>query len=257
MSQMSNRHHKLLGLPVWQGNKSTLKNLILSEAEYLELFSINAEICIGQRNNDLWHKILSENKMNLIDGQWAKKILEWKYNERFEKLSGSDLIYDFCELAQRNNKKIFFLGASQQVADKAILNLRDKYTGIPCFSYSPPFEGKSISREVTMIILAKIKEFQPNYLIACLGAPKQEIWLYQNRGSLRKIGVEVVMGAGGSLDFVSGILPRAPLWVQKTGFEWLYRLYKEPWRWRRQLNSIPHFFLLSILDILKYRFLSK
>ena len=69
------------------------------------------------------------------------------------------------------------------------------------------------------------------------GAPQQDKWIARN---LDRLGVPVAMGIGGSLDFIAGRQKRAPKWVQRLGLEWLYRLMREPWRWRRQL-ALPRF----------------
>jgi N-acetylglucosaminyldiphosphoundecaprenol N-acetyl-beta-D-mannosaminyltransferase len=75
-------------------------------------------------------------------------------------------------------------------------------------------------------------------LYVAYGAPRQDKWISRNRQQLRT--VRVAMGIGGSLDFISGRAVRAPRWLQRLGLEWLYRFYKEPWRWRRML-ALPRF----------------
>jgi N-acetylglucosaminyldiphosphoundecaprenol N-acetyl-beta-D-mannosaminyltransferase len=79
------------------------------------------------------------------------------------------------------------------------------------------------------------------------GAPRQDIWIHRN---LARLGVPVCLGVGGTLDFIAGVVPRAPLWMRQHGLEWLYRLVRQPWRWRRML-ALPRF----MLRILRLRLL--
>jgi N-acetylglucosaminyldiphosphoundecaprenol N-acetyl-beta-D-mannosaminyltransferase len=86
-------------------------------------------------------------------------------------------------------------------------------------------------------------------LLVAYGAPGQDLWLARN---LPRLDVRVGVGVGGVFDFLSGRVPRAPAWVQRAGFEWLYRLIKQPWRWRRQ-RLLPLFALLAIAEALRLR----
>ena len=86
-------------------------------------------------------------------------------------------------------------------------------------------------------IAARIRSSEANVLLVAYGAPKQDKWIARN---LERTGVAVAMGIGGSLDFIVGTQQRAPRWMQRVGLEWLYRLMREPWRWRRQL-ALPKF----------------
>ncbi len=85
-----------------------------------------------------------------------------------------------------------------------------------------------------------INESGADMLLVAYGAPKQDKWIYRNREKLPT--VRVAIGVGGSFDFVTGKSIRAPRWVQNLGLEWLHRLLKEPWRWRRML-ALPRFVL--------------
>jgi N-acetylglucosaminyldiphosphoundecaprenol N-acetyl-beta-D-mannosaminyltransferase len=92
-------------------------------------------------------------------------------------------------------------------------------------------------------IIERIRAAQADVLCVAYGAPAQELWIYRN---LARLPVAVAMGVGGAFDFITGRQQRAPLRMQKLGLEWLYRLYREPWRWRRML-ALPHFALKVLL----------
>ena len=86
--------------------------------------------------------------------------------------------------------------------------------------------------------MARINASGAQVLYVAYGAPRQDKWIRRNRQAL--VTVRVAMGVGGALDFVSGRAVRAPRWVQRLGLEWLHRLYREPWRWRRMV-ALPRF----------------
>jgi N-acetylglucosaminyldiphosphoundecaprenol N-acetyl-beta-D-mannosaminyltransferase len=93
--------------------------------------------------------------------------------------------------------------------------------------------------------LTRIRESAARALAVAYGVPAQTLWIERNREALTEAGVRIAVGVGGAVDFLSGTVPRAPRWVQRIGFEWLYRLVREPWRWRRQL-ALPRFAVLVI-----------
>jgi len=84
----------------------------------------------------------------------------------------------------------------------------------------------------------------PQVLFVAYGSPQQELWIDRNR---ERLGVPVSVGVGGALDFVAGVIPRAPAWMRNTGLEWLYRLAQQPRRWRRML-ALPRFAWLILLS---------
>jgi N-acetylglucosaminyldiphosphoundecaprenol N-acetyl-beta-D-mannosaminyltransferase len=89
-------------------------------------------------------------------------------------------------------------------------------------------------------------------LFVAYGAPQQDKWIARN---LDRLGVPVAMGVGGAFDFLSGRAGRAPGWMRRLGLEWLHRLVRQPWRWRRML-ALPHFGWLVVMSALKGRLLS-
>jgi N-acetylglucosaminyldiphosphoundecaprenol N-acetyl-beta-D-mannosaminyltransferase len=93
--------------------------------------------------------------------------------------------------------------------------------------------------------LVRIRDAAARSLAVAYGVPAQTLWIERNRDALTEIGVRIAVGVGGAVDFLSGNVPRAPRWVQRIGLEWLYRLIREPWRWRRQL-VLPVFAALVI-----------
>lgn len=144
-----------------------------------------------------------------------------------EKISGSDLFPLLCEMCANKGYKMYFLGAAEGVAVKAAENLKKRYPELQVVgTYSPSFGFENKSEEIDFIY-QDIREKQPEVLIVGLGCPKQEKFILNHR---EKLGVPISLGLGASIDFEAGNVKRAPKWMSDHGFEWLYRLIKEPKR---------------------------
>jgi N-acetylglucosaminyldiphosphoundecaprenol N-acetyl-beta-D-mannosaminyltransferase len=140
---------------------------------------------------------------------------------------------ELCREAAENGRSVFLLGAAPSVADAAAQVLAGRYPGLKLAGAQHGYF--KVSEETDVI--ARIRRAAPDLLFVGMGMPAQEKWIAKN---LQALGVPVVMGVGGSFDVLSGRVGRAPLWMRRAGVEWLYRLVREPWRWRR-IAQLPVF----------------
>jgi N-acetylglucosaminyldiphosphoundecaprenol N-acetyl-beta-D-mannosaminyltransferase len=163
-----------------------------------------------------------------------------KFN--FEKLSGSDIVYDFCDFARENHLRVFFLGGQTESNEDAVEIIRWRY-GIEIEGYSPSFEEYPFSDNFNESCLEKIRRFKPKILFVGFGAPKQEYWIDDHKDTLLEIGVRYAISCGGTFDFVSGSIKRAPVFIQKIGLEGLCRFFREPnkTRLKRLIDSFKFF----------------
>ncbi|MBA4313288.1 MAG: acetylglucosaminyldiphospho-UDP acetyl-beta-D-mannosaminyltransferase [Chlorobiaceae bacterium] len=210
----------------------------ISNGSYHQIVTVNPEFVMKARKNILFRNILNEAELSLPDGigiVLASKLLGKQIPER---VTGVDTVERISALARDNGWRIFFLGAADGVAEQAADILRSKYPGIQIvgtYAGSPRIEEEEG-------ICSRIIDTKPHILFVAYGAPSQDIWIARN---LNKIKVPVAIGIGGTFDFIAGISSRAPVWIQRLGVEWLYRLFREPWRWKRML-ALPHFAALVI-----------
>jgi N-acetylglucosaminyldiphosphoundecaprenol N-acetyl-beta-D-mannosaminyltransferase len=149
-----------------------------------------------------------------------------------ERVPGVDLFQALCGSAARSGLRVFLLGGRPGSADLAASTMQNHFPNLQVDTYCPPFGFENSEIELARVRQA-VTLFRPDLLFVALGAPKQEYWIYEHG---RKLGAAVCVGVGGSFELVNGMVPRAPRWIQNIGFEWLYRLGREPRRmWRRYL----------------------
>lgn len=192
--------------------------------EHLHHVVVNvAKLVHLQKDEKLRDSVVSCDIIN-ADGQgvvWASKILGKSIPER---VAGIDLMQNLVALAYEKKYKIYFLGATDDVVKTVVEKYSKQYSTNIIAGYRNGYFSKSEEKEVA----ANIAATKPSILFVAMGSPKKENFLFDNKAMLS--GVNFVMGVGGSFDVVAGKVKRAPLWVQKIGMEWFYRMIQEPQR---------------------------
>jgi len=170
---------------------------------------------------------------------WASKFLGEPLPGR---VNGTDLFERLCEVASEKGLRVFMLGGRPGAADSAAQILQHKHPGLNIVgTYCPPYGFEADTAEMALIN-TKIRAAEPHILFVGLGAPKQEYWMYAN---CQQIDVPISLGIGVSFELVSGMVTRAPRWMQKLGLEWFFRLIVEPRRlWKRYIIGNPSFLWL-------------
>jgi N-acetylglucosaminyldiphosphoundecaprenol N-acetyl-beta-D-mannosaminyltransferase len=211
----------------------------IDKGEQLHHVVVNAgKIVALQKDLQLRESVNNSDLIN-ADGQavvWASKILNKPLKER---VAGIDLMQNLVAAAAKNNYKVFFFGAKEEVVKKVVALYSDMYSPSIIAGYRNGYFDKS--EEAT--IAKQIAESGAQLLFVAISSPTKENFLYQNKELLQR--VNFIMGVGGSFDVVSGLTKRAPLWMQKNGLEWFYRFLQEPKRmWKRYLIGNSKFLAL-------------
>lgn len=199
------------------------------------IITANAEMVMQAKQDSELHHILCQADLVLADGVgvvWAACRQGCPVPER---VAGADLVTCLLDTAARTGYKIFLLGAAPGVAKQAAKKMEDTYAGIKICGVLDGY----FTPDNEAAIIRSIKAAEPDILLAGLGVPRQEKWLWRHKQDL---GVPVSIGVGGVIDVLAGVVQRAPLWMQKAGLEWLYRLIKQPWRVKRMM-ALPRFVL--------------
>ena len=184
--------------------------------------------CVNVARRDWQYRDTLQNVDALLpDGSGVSLAAKLDRKELGDNLNGTDLIWPLCRCLAFRKISVFFLGGQPGIAEKAAENAKADCLNLDVAGHHHGFFNP---REEEAII-AKINASGARVLFVAFGVPSQDVWLARVR---HRLNVPIVLGVGGLLDFVSGRIPRAPLWMRKTGVEWIYRLKCEPRRmWQR------------------------
>ncbi|QJW99218.1 WecB/TagA/CpsF family glycosyltransferase [Frigoriglobus tundricola] len=154
---------------------------------------------------------------------WASRLQPRRLPER---VTGADMFPALCERAAKQGYRVYFLGGPPGVGEEAARNLTSRYPGLQVVGVeSPPYRAATPQEEAEL--LDRIRAVRPQLLFVAFGQPKGEYWVHKNCPALDGT---ICAQVGAALDFAAGRINRAPRWMQKTGLEWVYRLWKEPRR---------------------------
>ncbi len=208
----------------------------IKKFDKIHIISGNPEVLYnGLSDDSLFAGCTKENSVMIPDGIGvviASKIAKCPVSE---KIAGIEVMEEIVKYCANEKKKIYFLGAKQDMLDKCMENLKKKYIGLIIAGSHDGYFNIENCQE----ILQDIRKAKPYVLFVAMGSPKQERFINEYMNSLP---ASIYMGLGGSFDVISGKLKRAPRWMINLGLEWLYRVSKEPFRIKR-LGVIPKFLL--------------
>jgi N-acetylglucosaminyldiphosphoundecaprenol N-acetyl-beta-D-mannosaminyltransferase len=237
----------ILGFPV---NKMTLDDCVNILESFIparkprQLVLVNAAKIVKARFDKELRNIIFTADLVGADGLpivWASKILSDPLPGR---VNGTDLMERLVELAARKKYRLYLLGATQEIIEKTAADFQSQYPELILVGCRNGYFKDASEEQLTV---QEIADSRADILLVGMGTPMKENFIRRNIENLK---VPVIHGVGGSFDIVGGLTKRAPLWMQNSGLEWLYRVYQEPLRmWRRYLvtNTIFIFMILSAL----------
>ncbi len=219
----------ILGVPF--DNVTTTETLELIEAMIATrqphyLATANVDFVVQALDDEELRRILFEAHLVLCDGMplvWASR---WLSNPLPERVAGSDLVPLLIALAARKGHRIYFLGGTPETTARAVKRVQASHPNLQVAGWdSPPFAPLlEMDHEG---INARIRDAKPDMVFVSFGCPKQEKWIAMNH---QLIGVPLCVGVGATIDFLAGSISRAPVWMQQSGLEWIFRLIQEPRR---------------------------
>lgn len=226
-------------------NNVTLDEVFLEVTRQIEtgepgyILTPNVDHVLEFQENAEFRETYHNGFLVLADGMpilWSSKLLGKPIKQ---KISGSDLVFWLSEYAAEKGYSIFLMGADEGVAQQAGEVLQKRYPGLKVAgAYSPPMGFDKDPEQVAKAV-GMVQDAKPDICYVALGAPKQDLWSFRHHGETR---VPVHIGVGISLNFVTGDVKRAPLWMQHGGLEWFWRLLQEPRRLaKRYLVRDMHF----------------
>lgn len=198
-----------------------------------QIVTVNPEFVMAAQRNTQFRIAINEAALVLADGMgvvWATRFLGQPTPER---VTGTDTLAALAKRCAAKGYRLYLLGAAPGIAEEAAQRLQQLAPGL---QIAGTYAGSPVQEEEETII-ERVRAARADVLCVAYGAPAQELWIHRN---LACLPVALAMGVGGAFDFLSGRQQRAPRFMRRAGLEWLYRLYREPWRWRRML-ALPRF----------------
>ena len=231
--------NQIFGIPISSEKPEIVLEQIIkglaSNQDFAHVVSLNPENLVQSVKDPQFKQIILEAKYTINDGVGivlASRILNGGFVPR---MTGVDLMENIIFEASKESLRVLLIGGKPKLAEQ----LAD------CYNQSYPaskFKGIAGFRDVRTPsqnerkeVLSIVAAMRPQLIFVAFGSPEQEKWIYENRASLQGI---TCIGVGGSFDFLGGVVTRAPRLIRRLGLEWLYRLIKQPWRWRRQLRLL-------------------
>lgn len=244
-SQLAERPERLHLLGVCVDRVTMEGTLRLAESFVAEggphhVVTLDAAMCVMARTDELLRQIIFAADLVTPDSAgvlWAARRMGKPLPER---VPGVEIVPAMAGLAAQHGWRMFLLGAAQGVAERAGRNLESQYPGC---TVTGVHHGYFTEAEEDAVV-ASIRAAAPHVLCVAMGIPKQEKWIHRHR---EELGVPVMIGVGGTLDVLSGAVPRAPRWMQRRGLEWAYRVLRNPRKLVKVL-ALPRFVTLVLRE---------
>ncbi len=212
----------------------------LTQHQGLHVVTLNAEMTMQAQRNPQLAQAIHNAELVIPDG--AGVVLYLKLiGQSLKRQPGIELAQTLISQLSPQ-ETVFCYGGQPEVIQQAARHLRQQY---PQLNLSGVYHGY-LSDDEHQQLLQALHQQQPAVILVGLGVPRQELWIQSHRHHCPQA---IWIGVGGSFDIWGGVKPRAPKWMGDNHLEWAYRLYQEPWRWRRML-ALPHFALKALTEII-------
>ncbi|MCD7879104.1 MAG: WecB/TagA/CpsF family glycosyltransferase [Candidatus Gastranaerophilales bacterium] len=209
----------------------------------MHIITINPEIIAMAQNEPAYSEIIKNADLIVPDGSGIKLALKLKGIKQ-EQIPGIELAKSVIAECCEQNLSIAMVGAKEDVINKACKNLKSEYANLNIvYSHNGYFDDNNKQE-----IINNLKNSNANFVLAAMGAPKQEFFIKE---CMQEMKNTVFIGVGGSFDIWAGEVERAPLIFRKFGCEWLYRTINQPQRFRRIYKTLPSFLFKVIIEAYK------
>jgi len=232
MSDINNDTVTIMDIAFLNTTKDAFMEHYLFPALYREekrfVVTANPEIVMKAREDNAYKQMIQSADYVVPDGVGILIAAKYKKHPLKERIAGYDLLIDLLAHAAAQDLRCFFLGATDAINEKAVQEAERKFPGLNVVGRHHGFFDVD-----DPAIAEKVRQTSPDLIFVALGMPKQEEWIVKYKDTFAK---GLFMGVGGSLDGLAGEVKRAPdIWI-KLNLEWMYRLLKQPFRWKRILK---------------------
>lgn len=243
---------RILGVNVAVTNMQDTVNLMIDHIRELSgefICLTNVHTTVMAEKDAEYRKVQNAAFLALPDGSPLALLQRLRGFKEAEQVAGPDLMQAIYKATENTDITHYFYGSSQKTIDALKKNLAQKYPGLKVVGMeSPPF--RSLTKEEDEDAVRRINESGADFVWVGLGAPKQEVWMYEHQGRINGL----MLGVGAGFDFHAGTVKRAPGWMRRHYLEWLYRLIQDPRRlWKRYVSTNGKFLLLSVKDAFTWK----
>lgn len=201
-----------------------------------------------------YKEVINNSFLSLPDGKPLSLVAKLKGEKNIDRIFGPTFFEKTLEWGQTDGIKHYFFGSSKEILERMNKVIKDRFpTALISGSFSPPY--REFTSEENELFINQMNESRADIFWIGLGAPKQEMWMYEN---YKKLDHGVMIGIGAGFDYLAGNTKHAPVWMKKLALEWLYRLIQEPRRlWKRYLVTNTLFIFFVFLELLGLRKFNK
>jgi len=244
---------KLLGTTIKNQSKvyilEKIQKSIHKPYAFMHIVSLNPENILMSKGDIEFQNILSQGDIQLIDGVGVALGCAFLNIAVGERMTGADFIEIMLQTIKKEGLRILLMGGHANLAKELADCYTQKYPHISFLGEEGFSDIRNPTKAETDHIFDLIADYKPQIILAAFGSPDQERFFSRHKREFNGI---ICMGVGGGFDFATGKISRAPVLIRQFGFEWLYRLFIQPWRWRRQMRLIQY-----VLAVLHQKFSSK
>lgn len=218
----------ILGVNIAAINMSTLIKYVkdnLKELSGKYICVSNVHTVITAYDDKTYMNVQNSSALSIPDGGPLSSYGRKHGFKDMDRTTGPDFFYEILKISEENNYKHYFYGSTEDTLKKLKEKLLSEFPKLKIAGmYSPPF--RKLTEAEDKIVIESINSTDPDFIWVGLGAPKQEIWMYEHKDKVKGL----MVGIGAAFDYFAGNIKRAPMWMQKHNLEWLYRLMQDPGR---------------------------
>lgn len=238
----------LFGIPVEPLSKKSIrekiKKYLFHPTKMLHIVSLNPENIVLAQKNPLFKKVLQNAPIKIIDGAGVGAASLFLGAAVGERITGVDLMEDLIIFASQQRLRVVLIGGKENVAERVCECQKQRYPELECRGVEGIRDITKVKTEEEKKLFSIVTDYKPHLVFVAFGSPFQELWIDRHGDAFHGM---VCMGVGGTFDYLSGSVVRAPILMRRYGLEWLFRLVRQPWRIKRQMR-LAQFMYLTIKE---------
>ena len=233
------RSNKILGITITPESKSSVLEKILKYIDrptgFSHIVSLNPENLVVTTENESFKKVIETAQIKIIDGIGTVLAGRWLGVEVGERITGVGLMEELLKKASDRRLRVLMIGGKEKLAEELIECYSEQFPEAKFKGLQGIADIKNIKKEEEIGTFSIVAAYKPQLVFVAFGSPDQELWLDRHK---KEFAGCVAMGVGGAFNYLSNKIKRPPVFIQKLGLEWLFRLLNQPWRWKRQLRLL-------------------